>query len=310
MQARKDIWIDCDPGIDDAVMLAMVAASPDVLELHGVSSVAGNLPSDVVTENVLRLAAWLGLPQVPLCRGARRPLLRPAQDAADVHGEMGLGRVVLPWGDRALDARPAVVAMHDAIMALPAGRRMTLVPTGPLTNIALLLRVFPEVAERIERIVLMGGSTVGGNVTPTAEFNIWGDPEAAQIVYESGLPIVMCGLDVTLRCGLTPAQLKALAASANEHEAAIAEMLSFYQPVDSEWRHGVCVIHDASTIIYLTHPELFGGERTAIRVDCSDEGRGTTARVDVPQGQRNVYLLNEVDMGAFQRVLLGKLAQL
>ena len=303
---RIDIWVDCDPGIDDAVMLACVAASSDRLQPHGVSSVAGNLPSDVVTKNVLRLADFLGLPQVPLARGAVRPLVRPAQDAAAVHGAMGLGEVVLPVSTRALEPEPAVVAMQRAIAALPEGRRMTLVPTGPLTNIALLLRVYPQVADRIDRIVLMGGSTVGGNVTPYAEFNVWGDPEAAAMVLGSGLPIVMCGLDVTLKCGLTREQLRGLLEDENPRRAMLGRMLSFYTPVDAEWRYGVCVIHDAATILYLTNPELFSGVTCDIEVDCGDGRRGET-RV-VPGG--DVLRLNDVDMAGFQEALLGQLARL
>lgn len=305
---RIDIWIDCDPGIDDALMLALAAASTDRLRVHGVSSVAGNVPSDVVTENVLRLASFLGMPGVPLVRGAVAPLVRPAEDAAEVHGASGLGTVTLPASDRALDARPAVIAMRDAILGLACDRRMTLVPTGPLTNIALLLRACPDVASRIERIVLMGGSTIGGNVTPYAEFNIWGDPEAAKTVFESGLPIVMCGLDVTLQCGLTPMQIDELSCDGDARLRTLAQMLSSYKQNESEWVHGVCVIHDAVTVLYLTNPELFAGVQVAIEVDCDEEHRGRTRCV--ADRESNVLLLNNVDMQAFQQVLLDRLHRL
>ncbi len=305
---RIDIWIDCDPGIDDALMLALVAASADRLHLHGVSSVAGNVPSSVVTENVLRLASYVGLPDVPLARGAVAPLVRLAQDAAEVHGASGLGAVTLPVSDRTLDARPAVIAMRDAILGLARDRRMTLVPTGPLTNIALLLRACPDCVERIERIVLMGGSTIGGNVTEHAEFNIWGDPEAAQIVFASGLPIVMCGLDVTLQCGLTPAQIDELACDEDARLRTLAQMLASYNQNESEWVHGVCVIHDAVTVLYLTNPELFGGAQAAVNVDCDEAHRGRTRCVAGPAA--TVLLLNEVDIQAFQRVLLDRLHRL
>ena len=308
---RIDVWIDCDPGIDDAVMLACAAVSGDALNLHGISSVAGNQTSDRVTGNVLKLASFFDMPHVPLTRGAVRPLVREAQDAGDVHGTMGLGNVSLPASDRALDPRPAVLALHDAIEALSADRKMTLVPTGPLTNIALWMRLYPADAARVECIVLMGGATSGGNVTPTAEFNVWGDPEAAAIVFSSGLPIVMCGLDITLKCGLTDAQVAALAADDNPRRRALGEMLGFYNQVPSEDAYGVTVIHDAVTVLYLTDPQLFAGDQVAISVDCGDADRGTTRIAeDAPAAQKNVLLLNRVDMAEFQQVLLEKLARL
>lgn len=304
-----DIWIDCDPGIDDAVMLALAATNGDTFTIHGISSVAGNVSIADTTTNVLRLADYFGITCSTLAQGAARPLLVSAQDAAQVHGNGGLGGVEVPQGSRSLDSRAAIVAMRDAIMSLPDTKKMTLVPTGPLTNIALLLRVYPEVANKIERVVLMGGSTVGGNVTEYAEFNIWGDPEAARIVFESELAIVMCGLDVTLQCGLTTAQMDELGKSSNERERKLAQMLNFYKPTDDEWKNGVCVIHDAVTLTYLLHPELFGGEQTAITVDCLLERRGETTKNEAAE-TKNVLLLNSVDMQGFQRVLLDALSRL
>ena len=148
-----------------------------------------------------------------MVRGARSPLIREVVPAGDIHGKSGLGYCELPAVSKELAAENGILYMLEQIMGLPEGEKVTLVPIGPLTNIALLLKTFPEVKEKIEEIVLMGGAAVGGNVTPTAEFNIWEDPEAARIVFSSGISIVMCGLDVTRKCIMTREQIAALAAS-------------------------------------------------------------------------------------------------
>lgn len=237
--AVSDVWVDCDPGIDDAVMLAALsgAVGRGRVRLHGLSSVAGNMPLDVTTANLLALASYLALPHVPVARGADRPLVRAACDAAHVHGANGLGEVEIPAGDRALANDSAVLAMHKAICSLAPARRMRLVATGPLTNIALLLRAFPDDAARIQDVVIMGGSTCGGNVTPRAEYNIWADPEAAHMVFASGVPVVMCGLDVTLRSGLSAEQLAAMRDGDGERLCALARMLSFYKGDPAAWPH-------------------------------------------------------------------------
>ena len=306
-----NIWIDCDPGIDDAVALAMAAASRDKLHILGISSVAGNQTSDRVTGNALRLSSFLGLEDVPVVRGAREPLLRVPETAADVHGETGLGNCRLPETTKSLASENGVVYMAQTIGNLPEGEKVTLVPTGPLTNIALLLKVFPQVKERIDRIVLMGGSASGGNQSASAEFNIWVDPEAAQIVFSSGLPIVMCGLDVTHQSGLYPEQVEALLHSSRPVERAMGEMLSFYADTSSRGRTVSC-IHDAVTVLYLTNPELFQGQWAAVAVDCtSDINRGmTVCDLRVRTQPKPVLVLDQVDLPKFQQVMLEKLASL
>ena len=199
---RKNIIIDCDPGIDDAVALAAAFANRDKLNILGICTVAGNQSIDKVTENALRIVNFLGAPEIPVAKGASEPLVKKACPAATVHGENGLGNTELPKGDNVIVSNNAITFMEETIRNLPEGEKITLVPLGPLTNIALLLKVYPEVKEKIDEICLMGGSASGGNVTATAEFNIWHDPEAAKIVFESGVNVVMCGLDVTRICGL------------------------------------------------------------------------------------------------------------
>ncbi len=312
---KTDIWIDCDPGIDDAIALAMAASARDQLNLLGISTVAGNQSTEFVTDNALRLAAFFDMEEVPVVRGAVSPLVRTAEPAAHVHGQTGLGNYMLPPTTKPLDSESGIYYMYQCIMDRPEEKKVTLVPTGPLTNIALLLRTFPEVKKRIERIVFMGGSSVGGNVTPTAEFNIYSDPEAAQIVCHCGLPLIMCGLDVTRKSGLTRQQIKALCESGSGVEQACGQMLSFYLDNAPDASCDMVPIHDAVTILYLTDTGLFSGRDVTVEVDCAPvEGRGTTICQDrKPDGERvetPVYLLNQVDALGFQNVVLQRLKTL
>ncbi|WP_155287137.1 nucleoside hydrolase [Lacticaseibacillus zhaodongensis] len=306
---QTNIILDSDPGIDDAVAFAMAAASREQLNLMEITAVSGNQSSARVSRNALRLSSLLGLEDVPVVRGATEPLIKPVSAAADFHGESGLGDYVAPATSKPLAAPNGILFMRNQIMALPAGEQVTLVPTGPMTDIALLLKTFPEVQSRIEQIVFMGGSSIGGNTSDVAEFNVWADPEAAQIVLHSGLPCVMCGLDITLQCGLTKKQIATLLASADPILNAYGQMLSFYAHVPGQEDVDLVAIHDATTIIYLTNPELFGGKYVTIDVDCSDgAGRGETICKDAAVDDDDaVYLLNTVQLAAFQKVLLGKL---
>lgn len=309
MGNKRNIWIDTDPGIDDSVAIALAVAHRDRFNIHGISTVAGNQTSDRVTLNALKVTELLGAPEIPVARGARGPLLREVVPAGDIHGKSGLGYCELPAPQRQPVSENAVPFLWDTIMGLPAGERMTLVPIGPLTNIALLLKTFPEVLGRIEEIVLMGGAAVGGNVTPTAEFNIWEDPEAAKIVFRAGLPIVMCGLDVTLKGGLNRAQVAELRASGGRVARAYGEMLTFY--FDSPAYRGsdlVCV-HDANTILYLLHPEWYSGKRRTVDVDCSEGmNRGMTVCDQRRQAEEgSVLVLDGQDPALFQRAVMEAL---
>ncbi len=314
-EKKTDIWIDCDPGIDDAIALAMAASARDQLNLLGISTVAGNQSTELVTDNALKLAAFFGIKEVPVVRGAAGPLVRTGEPAAHVHGQTGLGNYRLPPTTKRLDSESGIYYMYQSIMDRPGEKKVPLVPTGPLTIIALLLRTFPEVKKRIERIVFMGGSSVGGNVTPTAEFNIYSDPEAAQIVCHCGLPLIMCGLDVTRKSGLTRQQIKTLLESGSGVEQACGQMLSFYLDNAPDASCDMVPIHDAVTILYLTDPELFSGRDVTVEVDCAPvKGRGTTiCRDRKPDGEEveiPVYLLNQVDALGFQNVLLQRLKTL
>lgn len=195
MAERRQIILDCDPGVDDAVALCVAQGHPD-LELLAVTTVGGNQSLSKVTDNALALAAHLRLDDVPVAAGCAVPLLRAPRDARHVHGESGLGDVVLPPGDHALDPRHAVDVIVETLMSRPAGT-VTLVPIGPLTNLALAVHKEPAIVARVREVVLMGGAIGPGNVSPVAEFNIATDPHAARVVFRAGWPLTMVGLDAT-----------------------------------------------------------------------------------------------------------------
>ncbi|MCR9221332.1 MAG: nucleoside hydrolase [Alphaproteobacteria bacterium] len=259
---RRSILIDCDPGLDDAAAILMALGAADRLDLKAVTTVAGNVGLEAVTANARGLLALAGRGDVPVFAGCPRPLIAGDLDAAHVHGSDGIGGVALPASDAPVEAEHAVSALVRLARAAPP-EGLTLVPIGPLTNIACALVQAPDIARRIDRIVLMGGVALGaGNVTPAAEFNFATDPHAARIVLESGLPIVVMGLDVTRQAVLTEARIARLAALGTPPAAALAAMLSAYRG-----RTGKAVLHDPCTIAYLLAPGLFEGRTLAATVE-------------------------------------------
>src|SRR3954471_4917196 len=219
------IILDCDPGHDDAVAL-LLAAGNDAIDLLAVTTVAGNCPLELATLNARRVAALAGLDGVPIAAGAAGPLRGELVTAPDIHGETGLDGYELTTGEAPLAPRSAIELMADTLEAAP--EPVTLVPTGPLTNVAQLLSARPDLHGRIREIVLMGGSTGRGNVTPLAEFNIYVDPEAAAIVFGSGLPLTMIGLNLThqaLATRDTQARIRALDTAPGH---AVADWMEFF----------------------------------------------------------------------------------
>jgi purine nucleosidase/pyrimidine-specific ribonucleoside hydrolase len=268
------IVLDCDPGHDDAIALLLALASPEV-ELLGVTTVHGNQTLEKTTANALKVLEFAGRPDVPVAAGAERPIRRDPFVAAYVHGESGLDGPDLP---------PPTVRQVDehavdflARVLLDTDEPVTLVPTGPLTNIGLFLARHPTAAARVQRIVLMGGSIGEGNVTPAAEFNIWCDPEAADRVFSSGLDVTMIGLDVTHKALVGPTHAQQLRSSGRVG-AMVAELLEFYGRFHREtYGWDGSPIHDAVALAHAFRPGLVETVRTGVRVDCGGElGRGRT----------------------------------
>ncbi len=259
------ILLDCDPGHDDAIALLLALASPE-LELLGVTTVAGNQTLDKTTANALRVLEFVGRGDVPVAAGADRPLARDLVIAAYVHGESGLEGPALPEPQGTAVGQHAVDFLAERILG--AARPVTLVPVGPLTNVGLLLARHPEAAERIERIVLMGGAIREGNVTPAAEFNIYVDPEAAWRVFHSGLPVTMIGLDVTHQALMSDAHAERLRESGDAGRL-VAELYDFFSRYHREtYGFEGAPIHDAVAVAHVLRPGLVETLPRHVDVDC------------------------------------------
>jgi len=241
------IILDCDPGHDDAIALLLAHGSPDI-ELVAVTTVHGNQTIDKVTRNALAIARIAGITGVPFAAGAHRPLVRPVEVAASIHGESGLDGPVLPEPTIELDPRHAVDLIIDTVMASEPGT-ITLVPTGTLTNIAIAVRKEPRIVDRVKEVVLMGGGYHGGNWSAASEFNIVVDPEAAHIVFNEKWKLTMVGLDLTHQALATPEVQAAIAAVDTAPARFVLELLNFYggayletQGFDSPPVHDPCAV--------------------------------------------------------------------
>jgi pyrimidine-specific ribonucleoside hydrolase len=270
----RPIILDCDPGHDDALAITLALARPE-LRLLGITTVGGNSPLANTTRNALRVLALLGRRDVPVAAGAERPLLRESRIPVEFHGVSGLDGADLP--EPAAPPRPeGALALTEALVA-ESDRPVTVVATGPLTNVALLLRARPRIAERVERICLMGGSLGEGNATPAAEFNVWQDPEAAAIVFGSGIPVSMMGLDVTHRALFLEADLARLEALGTRVAGVWVDLLRFFA-IFHRQRYGWdgSPIHDAVAVAHLAVPGLVTTE--ILRVDVETAGELTRGR--------------------------------
>jgi purine nucleosidase len=295
---RQKIILDCDPGIDDACAIALAIGHPG-LDLVGITTVAGNVGLEKTTLNAVSVCEFAGVPATPVTPGCAAPLLRPALDAREVHGESGLGGAHLP----APTARPAdghaVDYIIDTVAAAPG--EITLVATAPLTNIALAIRREPKLVTRVKDFVIMGGSSARGNVTPAAEYNIWADPEAAAIVFGAGWTVTMIGLDVTLQACATAAvrdRLRTLGPLADDLLIpALEQYIS--GPGDPP-------IHDACAVAYVAQPDLFG--RVPAHVNVEVTGRWTAGMTvtdfDAAAGDHNAQVAMTIDVPAFWDVML------
>jgi inosine-uridine nucleoside N-ribohydrolase len=300
----EPILIDCDPGHDDAIALLLALSSPEV-EVVGVTTVAGNQTLEKTTANAIRVLDFAGRDDIPVAVGAERPLVREPFVAAYVHGETGLDGPDLPPPQRAPLEQHAVDFLAEHV----AGT--TLVPIGPLTNVALLLARYPEV--RAKRIVLMGGAIGLGNVIPAAEFNIWADPEAAARVFASGLEITMIGLDVTHQALLMTEDAERLRSSGRTGKM-VADLFDFFHRFHADtYGFGGSPIHDAVAVAHVIRPELVQTEHRHVAIDCASElNRGRTV-VDLWQRtveDPNAHVGVGVDGRAFVDLLLERLPTL
>lgn len=264
----RKVIIDCDPGHDDALAILLAAKHLDVL---GITTVAGNQTLDKVTANALKVLEFAELTHIPVAKGMGRPLVRPPRHAPEVHGETGLDGPDLPPPTTPLHPQHAVDFIIETLMSTDG---VTLVPIGPLTNIATALRREPRIAGRVWEISLMGGSLTFGNSTPAAEFNIYVDPEAAHVVFSSGVPIKMCGLNLTRQVLAGPAEIERIRALGNRTGRIVAEFLTFYSE-RIRARSGLIggALHDPCAVAWLIDPTLI--EATPLHVTVELRGEHT-----------------------------------
>lgn len=305
MMKKKPIIIDTDPGIDDAVALA-IALHDETLDVRLITTVHGNVSLDKVTRNALKLLHLFNK-EIPVAAGSERPLLREAINASTIHGESGMdGHDFEEPDDHLLEKEHAVNAMYKEIMH--SKDKITLVPIGPLTNIALLIRLYPEVVNHIKEIVLMGGSATRGNASPAAEFNMLADPEAANIVFHSSIPIVMLGLDIGDKAKIyneDSEKVKGL----NKTGRMIYNLFQHYR--DGTMQTGL-TMYDSTAIGYLIKPDMYHVVDAYVDVEVASPLTAGTTVVDFKQQlgkQPNAKVALDLDGQVFKKWFIDSLAK-
>ena len=307
--------LDTDPGLDDALAIGLAVARPE-LELLAVTTVGGNADVRHCTENALRLLHAYGRNDIPVGEGAAGALLGDVIRAPEIHGESGIGNVVLPPSP--VGPRPEGAVALIARILEESPRPVTIAPVGPLTNIAMLLRLHPELAERIAHLSIMGGSIGEGNKTVSAEFNIYADPEAADIVFRSGIPITMMGLDVTHQALLDRSSTERLRATGSSSALIAAELVDFALDRERAWYDApAAAIHDAVAVAHLAIPDLVAVARYLVEVDITHgPARGRTVCEGHPRRlarsgrQPNAEVGIQLDRARFEGVLVDAFARL
>ena len=313
MSPRK-IIIDTDPGQDDAVAILLALASPEEIEVLGLTAVAGNVPLDLTAKNARIVCELAGKTDVPVYAGCDRPLGRDLVTAEHVHGKTGLDGPNLPDPKMPLAEGHGVDFIIDTLRAHEAGT-VTLCPLGPLTNIASALQKAPDIAEKVQEIVLMGGAYFEvGNITPTAEFNIYVDPQAADIVFRSGIPIVVMPLDVTHKALVTQPRNDAFRALDTPVGVAVAQMTDFFERFDKE-KYGSegAPLHDPCVTAYLIRPELFKGRHVNVEIETASEltlGMTVADWWGVTDRAPNALFVGDLDADGFFDLLTERLARL
>ncbi|WP_306114016.1 MULTISPECIES: nucleoside hydrolase [unclassified Roseovarius] len=313
MTSRK-IIIDTDPGQDDAVAILLALASPEEVELLGITCVAGNVPLSYTTKNARIICELAGKTDVLVYAGCDAPLARKLVTAEHVHGRTGLDGPDLPDPHMPLAEGHAVDFLIETLRSHPAGS-VTLCPIGPLTNIATAFKKAPDIIEKVQEIVLMGGAYFQvGNITPAAEFNIYVDPEAAGIVFAAGVPIVVMPLDVTHQVLVTRARNDAIRGLGTPVGTAVAQMTDFFERYDRE-KYGSdgAPLHDPCVIAYLIRPELFSGRHINVEIETASEltlGMTVADWWRVTDRPANATFMGSVDADGFFDLLTERLARL
>ncbi len=311
-QSPIPVWIDLDTGVDDAIALMCACAleAGGKLAIKGVSAVSGNVPLTRTFENCRDVLSMCGRSDIPVYAGADRPLIEEPVNAVGAHGADGLGGNILEPSKAPRETEKAWDALYRC--AQECHGELELILTGPETNAAIAFMKYPQLKTMIRRILVMGGADIGGNATAAAEFNIYADPHAAQAVLESGLPIVMCGLDVTMKAVLPGRQVRELVGLGAKAAPFFQASMELVNTIMKGTLGDECTVHDACPVLYAVYPELFTGVECGVSV----ETRGTLTRgqtvtdwdTDNKFPVRNVLLVRDVDRAAFAQRLMELLA--
>lgn len=308
------IIIDTDPGQDDAVAILLALACPDEIEVLGITAVAGNVPLALTQKNARIICELAGRPDVPVFAGCARPMVQPLVTAEHVHGKTGLDGIALPDPTMPLQDTHAVDFIIETLRNEPA-ETVTLCPLGPLTNIATAFARAPDIIPRLQQIVLMGGAYFEvGNITPAAEFNIYVDPEAADIVFKSGVKLTVMPLDVTHKVLTTRPRIEAIRAIGSPVAHAVAQWTDFFERFDmAKYGHDGAPLHDPCVIAYLLAPDLFSGRHINVEIETgSPLTRGMTVADwwGVTTRPKNATFMGDVDAAGFYDLLTARLARL
>ncbi len=299
----RNILIDCDPGHDDALAIMLALANSDQLKVLGITTVGGNQTLEKVSENVLKVLTVAGK-KVPVAKGAAKPLINPLKVAPKAHGDSGMDGPVVDKVTLGYESKNGVEFLKDQILA--SEQRITVVALGPLTNIALLLKTFPEVKERIACIALMGGSFSSGNATAAAEFNFYIDPHAAYMVFHSGIPIIQAGTEVSQAAGILHSEIGRFLGKGRVSDF-VYDLLQFYSRFSKGLNSDRSPVFDACPVMYLLHPEIFTSKDYYVDIELQGEFTAgmsiTDKRVWYNMPEPNTTVLLDVDRDKFIQYL-------
>jgi pyrimidine-specific ribonucleoside hydrolase len=303
------VVLDCDPGVDDAAGILLACARPE-LDVRAITTVGGNTSVEHTTRNALDLLAYAGIDGIPVAKGADRALLRPFHLGTHIHGATGFGGVTLPDSGHMTVAAPAVDLIAQVVRE--SAEPVTLIPTGPLPNIALFLLLHPELKQNVARICLMGGGVYEGNATPAAEANFRNDPEAARIIFQSALPITMVGLNVTHRALFTQEHTAWLRSIGRNVASAFAEMLDFrMRAYGEQYGYAGAPLHDPIAVAAVFRPGIITTRDCAVTIETDGTftaGRSVVDLTGVTGLPPNVDVAMDIDVPAFVDLLLDAIA--
>ena len=298
---KLPMLLDCDTGVDDAVAI-LFTKYLNTLELVAVTTVAGNVEVEHTTRNTLQVLELAGMGHVPVYAGASKPLLGETVTAHHVHGMNGLNDIELPEPKRKQESMPAWDAIYE--YAKKYKGELVVIAIGPLTNLALAIAKYKELPQLLKRIVIMGGAAVGGNVTPAAEFNVYADPEAADMVFTCGAPVYMCGLDVTMRAYFTAEELNEIAALGSKQAVFARDVMQGILQFYRTYKLGGVAFHDPVTVLYADDDSYFQTDHAGVRVETKGRltrGKTVTDLYSDKQMEHNAYVVTNLDRDIFKQ---------